>query len=441
MSSRTPSLITRLLALTGGAALVLAGGATMAAAEEDTPTAPPSDAATVELLSAEPSAEFQAVPTPGPGEALILVDVWADYDPTATPPNHQIPLEGAVLSLTIDGVLWPYNCTSDADGECWFLPPADNAPTSHHYVIKTVSAPSGYVAPISYSGGPFEAPFDLTVEEERGYQVIPYPDGGFGFMVANPSLPEQCGLSVALVLDLSGSMSGSESAMFSALDGFLDTLVGSDSEVSLYTFDDASPHDGNPLTNHPVPQDVSTQAGADIVKAWYAGLTADYLTDWSTGLAEVAKQTPIPDAVLLLADGTIANSTSKMVDSKQWTNWLKAQGARFIPVGMGNYVSEPGLQALSGPVRGTDYFLASDFADLTAALSDATTKGCFAAPPPPTVTPIPPATAPVPEPSETLAVTGSGDTTWPGQIAFWSSVAGLTLLAAAWRRHKLLSLR
>ncbi|MDR2380705.1 MAG: VWA domain-containing protein [Bifidobacteriaceae bacterium] len=221
-------------------------------------------------------------------------------------------------------------------------------------------------------------------------------------------------------MDMSGSMSGFYSDMVAALDDFLDTLVGSNSSVTLYSFGYDSPYlAAHP--NHTTPQDVSTQAGADLVKSWYhAWATPTGGTSWVAGLTAVLDQAEAPDAVVLLADGDIGSDPD---DAKLWTNYLKTEGVRFVPVGMGPSVDEQALKVFTGPTVGSDYYLANDFEDLAKALSAATTQGCTA--PPSTPTPSP----------TLLAVTGPQNITWPGQLALWAVIVGVTLVVAA-RRHR-----
>jgi hypothetical protein len=384
----------------------------------------------------------QAVPVPPAGQGVITVSVWADADPASLPGMTvtSLPLAGATIGL------WPAGntsgppiatCVSDADGDCSFI--VDPASVTGNLTLLPVGAPTGYQIPTKYSN--YDPVYSINVTAPLPNRTVIANTGldrGFGYLRVNPALPESCGLSIALIVDMSGSMWGYEGAMFAALDGFLDTLVGSNSEVSLYDFTDVSPYPGSP--NHPLPQDVSTQAGADIVKSWYAAWAPPGgLTSWAAGLAEASAQTPTPDAVVLLADGDLGNNPRI---SKLLVNAFKAQGARFIPVGMGGFVDESGLASLTGPTKGTDYFLAADFDNLGEELSGATTKGCqtdeptsppptdFSISPPPPTVPIEPTVPPLPP-------TGPGDLAWPGQIAFWSIIAGLALLTAAWRRKRM----
>ena len=57
----------------------------------------------------------------------------------------------------------------------------------------------------------------------------------------NPSLPAACGLDVGLVIDVSGSVAGSLSALKTAARTFTNSLVGTPSQVALFTFASTAP--------------------------------------------------------------------------------------------------------------------------------------------------------------------------------------------------------
>ena len=57
----------------------------------------------------------------------------------------------------------------------------------------------------------------------------------------NPSLPATCGLSVALVLDVSGSVASSLASLKTAAKTFTNSLVGTPSQVALFTFATSGP--------------------------------------------------------------------------------------------------------------------------------------------------------------------------------------------------------
>ena len=58
---------------------------------------------------------------------------------------------------------------------------------------------------------------------------------------ANPSPPSSCGLDVALLLDLSGSVGSAVTNLKAAADTFVNALVGTPSRASLFSFCTVSP--------------------------------------------------------------------------------------------------------------------------------------------------------------------------------------------------------
>ena len=61
----------------------------------------------------------------------------------------------------------------------------------------------------------------------------------------NPVAPTKCGLNVALVLDVSGSVSGSLPALKTAATTFINSLVGTPSSLALFTFAATAPATGD----------------------------------------------------------------------------------------------------------------------------------------------------------------------------------------------------
>ena len=55
--------------------------------------------------------------------------------------------------------------------------------------------------------------------------------------VNNPTLPARCGLKVVLVVDSSGSIGANAPQVTGAVGTFLDTLIGTGSDVGLVDFD------------------------------------------------------------------------------------------------------------------------------------------------------------------------------------------------------------
>ncbi len=89
----------------------------------------------------------------------------------------------------------------------------------------------------------------------------------------NPDLGAECGLSVALLLDVSGSVGTAEAlpTLKAGADAVVDALTGTPSRMAVFNFAATSPRSG--ATNYPTLQSVRTEADATAFKALYAGLT------------------------------------------------------------------------------------------------------------------------------------------------------------------------
>ncbi|WP_413774935.1 hypothetical protein [Actinocorallia sp. A-T 12471] len=197
----------------------------------------------------------------------------------------------------------------------------------------------------------------------------------------NPALPDQCGLDVALLLDLSGSVGGALPALKGAADQFADALVGTPSRMALFSFNSDAPATGG--SNHPELVSVSTQDGADAFKAQYAGWTVGGGTNWDQGLWRIAQASQQYDLVVIITDGNPTYFDDRTGDGGNTrvaeveggifsANAVKAKGSRLIALGVGGGVTGVtalNLRAISGTSAydGTnaataDYFQTSDYA-------------------------------------------------------------------------------
>ncbi len=151
--------------------------------------------------------------------------------------------------------------------------------------------------------------YSSTVTGANGFMLasgnVPNASGGIWQQSrANPALPTQCGLKVALVLDLSGSVgtTGNLQNLKNAANTFTDALVGTPSSLALFSFSEVSPASGA-TQNYPTLTPVSTQAQANAFKARYAGWTAGGGTNWDRGLAVAAAQAAGYGIVVVITDG------------------------------------------------------------------------------------------------------------------------------------------
>ncbi len=373
------------------------------------PTGPEAAAADEPVDQAPPAVEALVVPEPGPGEAVITVSVGGDRTGT----NAVGPVGGVVLRLynsptTANPVTQPWGtCTSDADGDCSFVVPNTQPPgqggvnRDDRFYIRQQSAPAGWRVNDALDTGPISG---TTISTPYVFRTGPQLRAGNvyestdDFMIGtgstnrvassgiwqnsrnNPSLDAACGLDVAIVHDLSGSVGPSLGALKNASTSFVDALTGTPSRIAALTFSDVSPRAGASNANLQLTS-VSTAASAQTVTNRINGYTTGGGTNWDRGLYQAATTGPY-DVVLMITDGNPTLYSDPAQGPGDYTrfrevengifsaNALKATGARVIAVGVGDGVSGGGenLAAISGPVRydgsngaTADYLQTDDF--------------------------------------------------------------------------------
>ena len=377
------------------------------------------------------------VPPATGNNAVITVQVGADRTGTTGVTN----LAGVTLRL-YDGTTAPTTpvadawatCVSDADGDCSFVVP--NTQTSgantcfgttagancdRRFWIVQVGAPEGFTVNESFRTGNGDGTNSQTTAYEfrtgtrlrAGNTYSSTSD----FMVAtggtnrtasggvwqqsrtNPDPAQQCGLDVAVIQDLSGSVTSAQlEALKGATDTFADSLVGTPSRLALFSFSSTSPASGA-TQNYPGLTSVATQQGADAFKARYQSWTSGGGTNWDRGLAAPAQAAPNYDLAIVITDGNPTyysqpaegpgnfNRIREMENGVFSANALKAQDTRVLAVGVGSGVDDPAtalnLRAISGPTAydGTnattaDYFQVADYDAVGAALRQLALGDC-----------------------------------------------------------------
>ena len=379
---------------------------------EPTPTTdPPTSSTQPDTSVLDPAAEAipETVPPATGNNAVITVKVGSDR-PSASSVN---PLPGVTLQL-FDGVAAPTTavpdafatCVSDLQGDCSFTVPNTQALGANRdrrfWVVRT-GTPTGWFAVTPFLTGA-NAPFTSTAYQFRtGDQLRAgnvYASSGTNatFMLGtgntnnvasggiwqssrnNPSLPATCGLNVALVLDLSGSVAGSLGSLKSAAKTFTNSLVGTPSQVALFTFATTAPANAINNQNRPITA-VSTQTGADTVNGWIDGLTANGGTNWDRGIDQVAESGTHFDIAIVITDGNPTfygngegpgNFTRlrELENGIFSANTVKAEATRMVAVGVGAGVSGSpnNLISISGPTANSDYFQTNDYTAAGAAL-------------------------------------------------------------------------
>ncbi|WP_066461043.1 VWA domain-containing protein [Sanguibacter suarezii] len=385
--------------------------ATVPPSPEESPDASPSPS--TEAPDDQPAEDAPAAPAEEDGavvpfvvppatgtNAVISVKVGGDR----TSPVAVGPLAGVTLQLYTDGsepgaaLTDPWaTCISDADGDCSFIVPQTQfggANFNRRFWIQQTGVPAGWYAnPTLGTGSDGETPTPYqfrtgpalvagTTYTSQGAFMLstgntnPRASGGiWQSSRTNPTFPAQCGIDVALILDLSGSVAPSLADLKTAANGFVDALTGTPSSVALFTFSSLAPAAGNPnLAATPV----STAASAETVKSQINSYTASGGTNWDRGIYQVASDPAGYDVAVVITDGnptfygnqegpggyTRLRETENGIFS---ANAVKAQGTHMLAVGVGSGVSSAGsglnLRAISGTTLGTDYFQAADYED------------------------------------------------------------------------------
>ncbi|MGD8214118.1 VWA domain-containing protein [Aestuariimicrobium sp. Y1814] len=189
-----------------------------------------------------------------------------------------------------------------------------------------------------------------------------------------PPLPDRCGVDIALVLDASGSIgSGAFTTAKNSSKDFVSALEGTPSSVGIYTFSTTA-DPGNELAK----TSVANTAGANTVRNHIDGLTyTNGLTNWVQGFSQVPKSQY--DIIVFVTDGypnTGGTGGDHLSPAIAQADAHKAAGTFIIGLGVGSGVNQVNLQAISGPVQNTDWYLIGNYEALTAALETIAYKAC-----------------------------------------------------------------
>ncbi len=205
--------------------------------------------------------------------------------------------------------------------------------------------------------------------------------------VVNPVLPQACGLDIALVLDVSGSIdSGELSQMKTAMTGLVSALAGTPTEFSVTKFD----------TTASVVQAFSGNTAT--VNTAINGVSGGGFTNWEDGFIKGNSTLPNrtnPNLVIFASDGqpnTIGNgpannaspdgSITAMNPAITIANTIKTGGSRILGIGIGLDASgTANMKLVSGPNADTGSFITSDlittnFATLATQLATFASQTC-----------------------------------------------------------------
>src|SRR5690625_4086765 len=348
---------------------------------------------------------------PGEGEAKLIVRAGGDRTGTGPTSSQATPLAGVtfeffrVTAVTPPGVLVD-RCTTDETGACGVFVdlPGEFAGSDAFYARQT-EAPEGWTAPQQWSaGGQYVFVTDpVSATDSTAERIIELPLA-FNSTVTEPTwasvrpnnvAPPQCGLDMALVVDLSNSITQEDllDDYKAAANGFIDALTGTPSQVALYSFASAAPAQGP--TNGGLPlTSVATPEGAALLQAQINGFAQTPSggggTNWDRAFHQVAESGEEFDVVLFLTDGqptfhrdrqgpgdvaTIEEVNEAILSA----NAVKATGAQVILVGIGPEAFLPGasirIPLVAGPDEGEDFYR-SEFEQPGETLEQIATEDC-----------------------------------------------------------------
>jgi fimbrial isopeptide formation D2 family protein len=312
------------------------------------------------------------------------------------------PLAGVTLQL-YDGAATPTTpvadtwatCVSDADGDCSFIvanTQVGGANRDRRFWVVQTGVPTDWYTNLTLgtgSTGSTQTPYQFrtgtllqagqTYSSQGSFMLgtgntnNTASGGIWQSSRVNPTFPAQCGIDVALVLDLSGSVAPDLPELKAAASTFVDSLTGTPSNVGLFTFSSLAPAANNPnLALTPV----STAASAQLIKDRIDSYTAVGGTNWDRGIYQVATDSTDYDVAVVITDGNPTfygnqegpgNFTRlREVENGVFSaNAVKDQGTHMVAFGVGAGIGSAGsglnLRAISGTASGTDYFQTPDY--------------------------------------------------------------------------------
>lgn len=294
-------------------------------------------------------------------------------------------------------------CVSTAAGVCTFSVP--NANNSNFWVAQaTPGVPAGWSknATLATGENPTSANYRFRIADvDAGETLSSLSDfmiatgntannasgGIWQNSLANPPAIQMCGVRVALVIDLSGSVAPNFTELKNAAKGFVTALQGTPSQVGIFTFNNVAPASaGANLGITPV----STVAGANTVRNHIDGFsTPTEATNWDRGLYQVATSGTQYDLAVVLTDGNPTvyagdegpgNRTRfREVENGVFSaNAVKALGTRVVAFGVGAGVggAPDNLIAISGGTPNSDYFQSSDYEEAGTILRNLALGSC-----------------------------------------------------------------
>lgn len=330
------------------------------------------------------------------------------------------PLAGATFSFWYTGTSSAViggtkvgTCTTDALGSCGVIVPLVDGSwwesDNNYFYAKEDSAPGGWSVADTWGGSSDyfrQSTGAITSGGNVSSRVKTLPSDTartIPNVMNNPAAPQKCGINMAVVYDLSGSVTDNSTLLpkyKAAGVKFVDALTGTPSSVALHTFASQAPaQNSKGKTNNTTLAltSVAQAAGATTVKNKINGYDKSEAstaqgTNWDAGLSQVGAGY---DVVLFLTDGdptwrgTGSSSTNdgsgttttvrKVEEAIYSANKVKATGAKVIAVGIGGSVDTAAgkqrLKLISGSVENSDFFV-TGFDQLGTKLTELATANC-----------------------------------------------------------------
>ncbi len=195
-------------------------------------------------------------------------------------------------------------------------------------------------------------------------------------VATNPTLPQTCGIDIALVADTSGSIDGTElQQLKDAFNGFVDTLLpGTPTRMSVVDFD----------TDATVAQGFTTSAAA--LHTAINGFVSSGLTNWEDAIRDARglfPDSPKPNLMIVASDGdpntigtnggtTFVGEQTAMHAAIVEADLAKNAGIRILALGLGTDPEISNLESISS----FDGVTTTNFAQLEQDLYDIAVELC-----------------------------------------------------------------
>ncbi|WP_431801822.1 SpaA isopeptide-forming pilin-related protein [Microbacterium sp. bgisy203] len=359
----------------------------------DVPSPAPSTNAATPTPSTSPTSpearSLVAPPAAPLAAATATIKINVGGTRTANSSTAISPLAGSGFQAKPVGGGATLTCTSDAAGVCTI----SDAVVGTRYDITQTGAPAGWYmnANLDYGGSASgtSTPYSFrTASLPAGVTTVPgttiggsYDGDSDGDPFLNPwatslnnnSMPNVCGLNIAMIMDRSGSMSGAKLAnLKSAANNVVTSLIGSGStpatstKIALYSF--AS--DATKITG--------LTSSYSALTSGINSLSASGGTNWDQGLYQAVtnRGSDAYDLVVVLTDGNptydrSGNGNQSRTRFDNISNGIFSANAiksmdngrggktRIVTIGIGVDGGAENIRAISGTALNSDYYLAS----------------------------------------------------------------------------------